>query len=121
MGAMQTDTTILLYKDEAISGIFYTDIIDIQQMEGFSFQIYWEGGAGIEGIATVEGSNDLNADVTLKKFSTVDRSSQKLVGTPGSHVYDACKFHYRYMRLKIDVTTSTAVFNIHFNSRSRRN
>lgn len=118
---MQTDTTILLHKDEAISGTFYTQIIDIQQMEGFSFQIYWEGGAGIEGVATIEGSNDLNADINAKKFSTVDRSAQKLIGTPGSHVYDASEFHYRYMRLKIDVTVNTAVFNIHFNSRSRRN
>jgi len=118
---MQTDTTVLLHKDEVISGTFTTEIIDIQQMEGFSFQIYWDGGAGIDGVATIEGSNDLNADIALKKFSTVDRSAQKLIGTPGSHVYDSCRFHYRFMRLKIDVTAGSANFNIHFNSRSRRN
>ena len=120
MSALQTDVTIKLHEQETISGTFYTDWIDVQQMEGFSFHILWSGGAGVTGVATLEGSNDLNPEIAAKIGSVVDRSGQKLSGTPGSHVYDVSQFHFRFMRLKIDITANAALFDVYFNSRSRR-
>lgn len=116
MSALQTDTTILLHEGETIDAEFTTQVIDVQQVEGFSFQLRWSG-VGFNAVTTVEGSNDL---ANIKTFNTVHRSSVLLTQDDGSHIYDACNFHYRYMRLKITVNSGTADFDIFLNSRSRR-
>lgn len=116
-GPLQTDSTVLLYEDEFVDGVFTGMIMDVQQMEGCSFYIEWDGPA-FEGIASIECSNDLKYKDN-KTFLTLNRSKVDLE-TCGRHMYDISQFHFRYMRLRIEAVTGSATFNVYYNSRSRK-
>jgi len=126
MSAIQVDSTVELVKDEVISEVntYYTTFIDVQQVEGYSFQIDWDLYTGkitdnIKGEILIQAAN--NMSIVDKNPVTVEGSIQEIGETIGTHLYDVTKFNYRYMRLRITITKGSANFNVYFNSRSRRN
>lgn len=117
MSNLQTDSTLKIYTNQAVSTSFESSPIDIQQVEGFNFFTNWSGGTSIVGRMELQCSPERDNTAGWVK---VDGSGQRITGTEGKHTYNSEDFSYRYVKLVINLTSGNTLFNIWFNSRSRR-
>lgn len=91
---------------------YLSEILDIQLLEGLSFQIIWKGGTNINATITLEASNN------CKDFSLIDASEVDISGISGSHIYSIWHFGYRFMRIRITINNnSNSFFDIWANSK----
>ena len=115
MSAIQVDATVYLAENEAVTTIYDTGAIDVQQIELFSFDVSWQGGTSITGTVDLQVSNDKDGN-----FVAVDGSTNRIGDDNGKHIYNVTNMGYRYMKLVINLTAGNSNFDIIFNSRSRR-
>tara|TARA_R110000803_G_scaffold187128_3_gene249494 strand:- start:565 stop:921 length:357 start_codon:yes stop_codon:yes gene_type:complete len=118
MSAVQVDGTTFLNTQEAIStaAVFEIDVIDVQQVELFSFDVSWSGGVDITGVVNIEVSNDKDGT-----FVVMDGSPTTISDTTGKHLYNVTSISYRYMKLTINLSVGNSLFDVIFSSRSGRN
>lgn len=115
MAHISVDSTTILKKNLSISSTYELTPIDVQQVEGYMFQITWKNGSTPIGIVEIHCSSEETG-----AYVKVDGSTVKIKDNEGSIIYNSTQFHYRYMKLVFDITTGSADFDIVINSRSRR-
>jgi len=103
----------LILEDELVTGEVFTKGIDMQVMEGCAFHILWSGGTDIDGELTVESSLD-NIN-----YCTFAGSNINISGTSGGHMYDIVDTHVRYLRIRINISSGSSIFNVRENLRTR--
>ena len=113
MTRLLTRSTGKWYDGEPVNGSFYTKSIDLQRYEGLAFQLNWSGGGVIDGTVEVEVSLD------NENFVPDSCSTTEIDGDTGTHVYNIHDFHYRYVRLHINLTSGVTNFDIYVNNRVR--
>lgn len=114
MSNIQVDTTLQIEKNKPVFSSYSSTAYDVQYTEGFSFHLIWGNSSNITGTTFLEASLD------GQNFVLIDGSTTKINGTTGSHVFDCSDFHYRFMRLRIELVSGDTEFTIYLNSRSRR-
>lgn len=111
-----------IVQDEVVSsGTDYTTMwMDIQLLAGMSFQLDWEGGTDVAGTITLEASNrHMSEDERNTYYAPIECSDVDITGISGTHIYELLDFEYRFLRLRVSLSSGNSIFRITSNSRTR--
>lgn len=120
MSTLRTQLNYKLIDAEDMTSSFNSDLIKVNDIEGFSIDIRWYNGTTPVGAVKLQASNNHESDATIT-WTDINDSEKPVTGNNGSILYDFYPHSFSIVRVVYTSTSGVATMDAIANLRSRQN